>query len=73
MYYSIIQLTETLNQDAAERLARKARQCGFPVECLTDGWNLWHVQTKRLDYVEAFGMFLRMQRKGFRPVMLQAS
>lgn len=71
--FTTIQLCETLNQDKAERLAYRARKAGFYVECLTDGWNLWHVQTKRLDYTEAFGMFLRMQRKGFRPVMLQAS
>ena len=68
--FTTIQLCETLNQDKAERLANKARKAGFPVECITDGWSLWHVKTRRLDYTTAFGIFLRMQKKGFTPVML---
>ena len=68
--FTTIQLCETLNQDKAERLAYRARKAGFDVECVTDGWSLWHVQTRRLDYPTAFGIFLRMQKKGFTPVML---
>lgn len=68
--FTTIQLIETLNQDKAERLADRARKAGFDVECTTDGWSLWHVQTRRLDYSTAFGLFLQMQRKGFTPQMI---
>ena len=70
LYDTVIEIGQTLSRDKAEKVARAAIQRGFDVSCTVDGWKIYHVKTGYLDRVEALGIYHRLQKAGFTPVMM---
>lgn len=65
-----IQILETLDRDKAEKAVRRLRKAGYNVSCISNGWSVYRVCTRPLDYSQAFGIYRQLQRTGYNPVMI---
>lgn len=70
LFDTSIEILQTISRDKAVSMANRARQRGFKVECVSDGWNVYHVRISHIDRSEAFGTYRRLQKAGFHPVMI---
>ena len=70
LFDTVIEIEQTQSRAKAEKALNKAIQRGFDVSCTVDGWNIYHVRTSHIDRCKAIGIYQRMQKAGFNPVML---
>lgn len=65
-----IQIIETIDRDKAEKAVRRLRKAGYNVTCTSYAWRVYRVCTRPLDYSQAYGIYRRLQKTGYNPVMI---